>query len=237
VLKLTAETPEIIKGIYSIKEGQELNTFYMAKSAGVDPSNGQQLYWAFETDEEGNKIEGTEYVTSDRTKALSSKYYLGSRIPTLYGSISTDLTFKGFDLSVLTTYSIGGKVYDSLYSGSMNVLYVNNTWNRNALRRWQQPGDVTDVPRIEIGGTSIPTDRYLIDASYFAVKNITLGYTFPRHWMSKVGITGLRVYTSVDNLALFTHLDGMDPQYNFSGSNNYTYATNKTWSFGLEVKF
>ena len=237
VLKLTAETPEIIKGIYSIKEGQELNTFYMAKSAGVDPSNGQQLYWAFETDEEGNKIEGTEYVTSDRTKALSSKYYLGSRIPTLYGSISTDLTFKGFDLSVLTTYSIGGKVYDSLYSGSMNVLYVNNTWNRNALRRWQQPGDVTDVPRIELGGTSIPTDRYLIDASYFAIKNITLGYTFPRHWMSKVGITGLRVYTSVDNLALFTHLDGMDPQYNFSGSNNYTYATNKTWSFGLEVKF
>ena len=237
VLKLTKETPEIIKGSYSIKEGNELNTFYMAKSAGVDPSNGQQLYWAYEKDEDGNMIAGSEYVTSDRTKALSSKYYLGSRIPDLYGSISSDFTYKGFDLNVLTTYSIGGKVLDQLYYSSMNVSYISNTWNRNALRRWQKPGDITDVPRIELGGTSIVTDRYLIDASYFAIKNITLGYTIPSYLVSKAGLSGVRLFTSVDNLALFTHLDGMDPQYNFSGGTNYVYASNRTWTVGLEVKF
>ena len=237
VLKLTKETPEIIKGSYSIKEGNELNTFYMAKSAGVDPSNGQQLYWAYEKDEDGNMIAGSEYVTSDRTKALSSKYYLGSRIPDLYGSISSDFTYKGFDLNVLTTYSIGGKVLDQLYYSSMNVSYISNTWNRNALRRWQKPGDITDVPRIELGGTSIVTDRYLIDASYFAIKNITLGYTIPSILVAKAGLSGVRLFTSVDNLALFTHLDGMDPQYNFSGGTNYVYASNRTWTVGLEVKF
>ena len=89
----------------------------------------------------------------------------------LYGSISTNLTFKGFDLSVMTTYSLGGKIYDGLYSGSMNPLYVSGTWNRNALRRWAKPGDITDVPRVQLGTQGAASDRYLIDASYFAIKN------------------------------------------------------------------
>lgn len=235
VLKLTKESPEIISGIRVIKEGYELNTYYMAKSAGVDPATGAQLYWVYDKDENGNIV--NERISDDYAKAANSKYYLGSRIPDLYGSISTDLSWKGIDLSVLTTYSIGGKIYDGLYAASMNATYSTNTWNSNALRRWQKPGDITDVPRIEIGGQYTTTDRFLVDASYFAIKNITLGYTLPKLWVNKIGLSNVRVFTSVDNLALFTHLDGMDPQYSFGGSTDYTYAPNKTWSVGLEVKF
>ena len=235
VLKLTQESPEIISGIRVIKEGYELNTYYMAKSAGVDPATGAQLYWVYDKDEKGNIV--NERISDDYAKAANSKYYLGSRIPDLYGSISTDLSWKGIDLSVLTTYSIGGKIYDGLYAASMNTTYSTDTWNSNALRRWQKPGDITDVPRIEIGGQYTTTDRFLVDASYFAIKNITLGYTLPKLWVNKIGLSNVRVFTSVDNLALFTHLDGMDPQYSFGGSTDYTYAPNKTWSVGLEVKF
>ena len=84
VLHLTKESPEIISGIRIIKEGYELNTFYMAKSAGVDPQTGAQLYWAYDKDENGNIT--NEYITSDVAKASTSKYFLGSRIPDLYGS-------------------------------------------------------------------------------------------------------------------------------------------------------
>ena len=174
----------------------------IAKSAGVDPATGAQLYWVYDTDKNGNKI-GEDYITSDYSKANNSKYYLGSRIPDLYGSISTDLTWKGIDLSILTTYSIGGKIYDSLYAGSMNNMYYNNTWNVHALRRWQKPGDITDVPRIEIAGSYATNDRFLVDASYFAIKNITLGYTLPKAWMQKARLGSVRVFASVDNLALF----------------------------------
>lgn len=66
VLKLTGETPEIIDGIYSIKEGLPINTFYMAKAAGVDPATGAQLYWVYDTDDEGNMI--NERVSSDYEK-------------------------------------------------------------------------------------------------------------------------------------------------------------------------
>lgn len=235
VLKLTGETPEIIDGIYSIKEGLPINTFYMAKAAGVDPATGAQLYWVYDTDDEGNMI--NERVSSDYEKAAKSKYYLGSRIPDLYGSIGTDLSWKGVDLSILTTYSIGGKVYDGLYSASMNNMYYNNAWNEHALRRWQKPGDITDVPRIEIAGKSTTNDRFLVDASYFAIKNITLGYTLPKAWMQKVKLSSVRVFGSVDNLALFTHLQGMNPQYNFSGETSYSYSPNKTWSLGVEINF
>ena len=237
VLKLTNESPEIVKGVRIIKEGYELNTFYMAKSAGVDPATGAQLYWTYDKDDDGNMIEGTERITTDYADANNHKYFLGSRIPDLFGSLSTNLSYKGIDLSVMTTYSIGGKVYDSLYRGAMEVQYATDTWSTNALRRWQKPGDITDVPRIEIGGSYAANDRYLIDASYFAIKNITLGYTLPRTWMTKIGLSNIRVFTSVDNLALFNHLDGMDPQYNFSGSTDYVYTPNRTWTFGFEVKF
>ncbi len=235
VLKLTAESPEIIRGIYSIKEGNPLYTFYMAKSAGVDPATGAQLYWIYDKDENGNIT--NERVSSDYAAAANSKYYLGSRIPDLYGSIGTNLSWKGIDLSVLATYSIGGKIYDSLYTGSMNNQYYNQTWNKHALRRWQKPGDVTDVPRVEVGGRYTANDRFLVDASYFAIKNVTLGYTLPKAWLNRAKLNSVRVFGSVDNLALFTHLQGMDPQYNFTGQTDYSYTPNKTWSLGFEINF
>lgn len=235
VLKLTSSTPEIINGVYSIKEGYPLNTFYMAKSAGVDTETGAQLYWVYDKDKQGNIT--NEHISSEYNKAANSKYYLGSRIPDLYGSFGTSLFWKGVEFSILTTYSIGGKIYDSLYASSMDVMYYNQNWNRHALRRWQKPGNVTDVPRIEVAGSNTITNRFLVDASYFAIKNITLGYTLPKDWTNKAKLGSVRIFGSVDNLALFTRLQGMDPQYNFSGQTAYSYTPNKTWSLGFEINF
>ena len=96
VLSLTKESPEIISGIYSIKEGMPINTFYMVKSAGVDPATGAELFWTYDKDENGNITK--EYVTSNYNKANTTKYYLGSRIPDLYGSVGTNLSWKGIEL-------------------------------------------------------------------------------------------------------------------------------------------
>ncbi|MDY6293189.1 MAG: TonB-dependent receptor [Bacteroidales bacterium] len=235
VLKLTNESPEIISGIRVIKEGMPIYTYYMAKSAGVDPATGAQLYWAYDKDEAGNITR--EYVTDDYSTATKCKYYQGSRIPKLYGSIGTDLSWKGLSLSILTTYSLGGKIYDGLYESGMDLWYMSSTWHKNQMRRWQKPGDITDVPRVEIGQSYAANDRFLIDASYFAIKNITLAYSLPKAWMHKIGIDAIKVFASADNVALFTHLNGMDPQYNFTGGTNYDYSPNKTYTIGLEVNF
>ena len=197
VIKLTKEAPELLSGVRIIKEGLPIYTYYMPKSAGVDPTTGYSLYWAYEKDEDGNMIEGTEFVTMDRDLAANCKYYQGSRQPDIFGSLGTDFSWKGLTLSVLTTYSLGGKVFDSLYQSDMNLWYLSSTWNKNMLRRWQKPGDVTDVPRASIAESINNTDRFLIDASYFAIKNITLAYALPMSWVSKLGMTGARILSSV----------------------------------------
>lgn len=235
VTKLTAESPEILSGNYIIKEGLPLNTFYLRKSAGVDPATGKQLYWVYDVDENGKRV--NERISDSYSEASSCRYEMGSRIPDLYGSIGTDVSYKGFNLSILTTYSIGGKVLDNMYYNSMNLSYLSSTWNKNVLRRWQKPGDITDVPRVGIKENVHVTDRYLINASYFAIKNITLSYTLPKSLVSKASLGGVKVYGSFDNVALFSHLDGMDPQYNFSGGTTYSYSPNKTLTMGIEVNF
>lgn len=235
VLKLTGGTDEILSGIRSIKVGMPIYTYYLSKGAGVDPETGLPLYWA--VDDEGN-----EYKTDDNDEANANKFYQGSRIPKLYGGIGTDLTWKGLSLSILTTYSLGGKVYDGVYADLMMGLNNgNSTWHKDVLKRWRNPGDVTDIPRIQLDDyrswPEVASDRYLIDASYFAIKNITLSYTLPRTITSKIGLQGAKVFASGDNIALFTHLKGMDPQYNFTGGTNYDYSPNRTYTIGLEVNF
>ena len=237
VIKLTKEAPVLTYGVRVIEEGKPIYTYYMNKSAGVDPSTGNALYWAYKKDENGNKIEGSDYITDSYSGAANCKYYLGSRQPDLFGSLGTDFSWKGLTLSVLTTYSLGGKVYDSLYASDMDLWYLSSTWHKNMMRRWQKPGDITDVPRATIAGSMLNTDRYLIDASYFAIKNITLAWALPNAWINKLGMTGARIFGSVDNLALWTHLDGMDPQYNFSGDTNYDYSPNRTYTVGIELNF
>ncbi|MBQ3827638.1 MAG: SusC/RagA family TonB-linked outer membrane protein, partial [Prevotella sp.] len=238
VQKLTAESNQIASGNYIIKEGYPLYTFYMPRSAGVDPATGQQLYWAYESmDDDGNVV--GEYITTDYSKASASRYFSGNRIPDLYGSIGTELKlFDCVDLSILTTYSIGGKILDSRYTASMMNLYYGNTWNTNILRRWQNPGDVTDIPRVEVAGNVVTTSNYLVNASYFAIKNITLGYTLPKRYARKAYLESVRLYASFNNVALFSHLKGMDPQYNLHGvGTNYSYVANKNFTIGLDINF
>ncbi|NLK80001.1 MAG: hypothetical protein GX281_04720, partial [Bacteroidales bacterium] len=76
-----------------------------------------------------------------------------------------------------------------------------------------------------------------IDASYFAIKNITLGYTLPASAAKKMGVSLLRIYITLDNMTMFNYLNGMDPQYNFSGSTDYVYSPNKTYTIGLNLNF
>ena len=69
------------------------------------------------------------------------------------------------------------------------------------------------------------------------IKNITLGYTFPKNWLSKMEISALRLFLTADNIAMFNHLDGMDPQYNFTGSVSYSYTPSRAIVAGIDIQF
>lgn len=236
VLKL-ADDDQIISGSQIIKEKEELYSYYLVRSAGVDPTTGRQLYYAYNVDANGKKIPGSEYITSDKNKASSSREIMDSRIPKLYGSVTNSVTYKGFDFSLLLTYSIGGKMIDGVYNEMMAPLYVGQVRHKHTLRAWQKPGDVTDVPRLSQTEQTLTTDKDLVNASYLAIKNITFGYTFDKKLLGRSGIEMLRLFFTADNTATFTHLKGMNPQHNFSGGTDYVYAPNRIFSLGLDMKF
>ena len=243
VLSLTGGQDVITSDIRVIEVGRPIYTFYLPKTAGVDPATGKQLYYAYWTqtvNDEGTLVNTRcdEYITDNVAMATLSKYYHESREPKLFGSIGSTFTIlKNIDVSFLTTYSIGGWVYDGLYNGSMYVQYAGNNWHKNAKRRWQKPGDKTDVPMLEVGGSYATASNSLIDASYFAIKNITVGYTLPKRWLKKIDIESLRIYATLDNIAMFNHMDGMDPQYNFTGSVAYSYTPSRVIAFGIDLNF
>ncbi|EKE04565.1 MAG: hypothetical protein ACD_20C00049G0002 [uncultured bacterium] len=230
-----ADKPEITSGNYIIKEGEVLNSFYVPRSAGVDPATGYQLYWVWDT---VDGVKGEEYVSSSMTKAAASRVIAGNRMPAFFGSISNDFKiYKNLDLSILCTYSIGGKVLDGLYSNLLDPLYQGNALSAHLSRAWQKPGDITDIPIPQLSANTQTSDRNLINASYFSIKNITLGYSLPSKWMKSIGIQNLRLSMVADNIALFSYLKGMNPQYNFSGGTDYVYTPTRSISMGLDITF
>lgn len=136
VLSLTGGQDVITSGIRVIEVGRPIYTFYLPKTAGVDPATGKQLYYAYWTqtvNDEGTLVNTRcdEYITDNVAMATLSKYYHESREPKLFGSIGSTFTIlKNIDVSFLTTYSIGGWVYDGLYNGSMYVQYAGNNWHK-----------------------------------------------------------------------------------------------------------
>jgi TonB-linked SusC/RagA family outer membrane protein len=226
---------EIISGTKKLSEGHSIYDFWLRGWAGVDPSDGSALYYKEIKDSEGN-VTGTE-TTKDQNAA--SYYYSGSSIPDIYGGITNSLSYKGFELSALVTYSVGGKMYDSNWAGLMHPGSFGTAWSTDILDRWQKPGDKTNVPRLQNSYTAAfsPASRYLTNASFISLRNVTLSYSFPLSIASALDMSMLRVFATGDNLGLISKRKGMDPQQSFAGTADFTYVPSRIISFGVNLTF
>ncbi len=226
---------EIISGNKKLSEGHSIYDFWLREWAGVDPVDGSALYYKDIKDIDGN-VTGRE-TTIDQNAA--SYYYVGSSIPDIYGGITNSVSFKGFDFSALVTYSLGGKMNDSNWQSLMHTGAFGSGWSTDILNRWQKAGDVTNVPRLQNSYTAATaaSSRYLTDATYMSLRNVTLSYTFPVSISKALDMSALRVFASGDNLGLFTKRKGMDPQQSFAGTADFTYVPSRILSFGVNLTF
>lgn len=260
-----ADNNEIITGNYIIREGAPVYSFYLPESAGVDPATGDKLYWVwnnadmdaagdFVKNDDGNIIDANgnvcnakdengdpvfRYISSNQEKALGCKRICGNRIPAIYGSWNNEVQFGNFDFSLMSTYSIGGKIYDSVYRGLLYSTYFGQAGHVDRQKAWQKPGDITGIPRIDRKGIYDinVTDDELDSASYFAIRNVTFGYTFADKALQAANIQSLRLFFTADNLYLLSARKGLDPQYNFTGGTGYVYTPSRTISLGVDLKF
>ena len=226
-------------GLYWRKLGGSLYDFYVKEYAGVDPENGKPLYNKYLTDENGNETGEIELV-SDIAQA-SYRQTGKSSIPDFVGGFSTTVEAYGFDLTVQTAFQLGGYVYDSNYAGLMNSGDAGQNFHKDMFNRWTPSNTNTNIPALgyQIQTQSINqgnyVDFYLTDASYFSLRNITLGYTLPKNLLKKAGIEKLRVYLTGDNVWLQSKRKGLDPRMYFDGSTKLGYSAVSTYSIGLNL--
>lgn len=234
-----------INGSKRWEEGRSRFDFFLYRTAGVDPDTGDQLYYVYEDNDNGDSVpvldgDGNHETTNDWQD--TQRAYTGdSSIPDLLGSISNSISYKGFSLDFLITYGVGGKILDNAYASMMVSSSYGRSQHPDILDAWREPGDITDVPRLEIGDQTLvqtQSDRFLTDASFWSLRNISLGYSFNEKITEPLGLDNLRISITGENLYLKTKRKGLDPQYNIAGTpsgNDFNPA--RIFSFGLNVGF
>ena len=204
--------------------GHPLGEFYINRYAGVNPANGDALWY----DKDGNITNELR----DEDKVLVGKTYIAP----WQGGFGTAFGWKGLSLTAQFSWVADRWMLNNdRYFDESNGRFATYNQSRRLLNRWKQPGDITDIPRH--GEYTEFDSRLLEDASFLRLKNLNLSYSFPAELLKKTRIIrGLRVYAQAQNLLTFTNFSGLDPE---GTTNLYAaqYPMSRQFTFGLDLMF
>lgn len=226
-----------------IKPGEDVDTWYGTEWAGVDPATGDPLWYT--TNENGERV-----TTNSYSEASKHQVVLGKMSPDFYGGFSTSLSWKDIDLSAVFGYSVGGKIFNydrTMYDSDGAYVNYNQMNLKDGWSRWEKPGDIATHPRAFYSNntnSSRGSSRYLEDASYLRLRNLTVGYTFP---FKIPQVQRVRVYFSGENLFVLSGFSGIDPELPAEVGSDYKagsvgvaispYPQTRKFMFGLNVTF
>jgi hypothetical protein len=226
------------------REGEPLGVFYALEYAGVDPENGDALYYVNEQNEDG-EIVNPEATTNDPNAA--NRVVIGSPQPDFVGGFGNTLSYKGVQLRFLFSFDYGSEIFD----GGGEFKTANGRFRDNQhisqLDAWEEPGDQTDVPepRLFENNGAAESSRYLYDASYIRLKNVNLSYDLPTRLVQKLSVSNARIFVTGQNLLTFTDYRWWDPEANadaFSGNLGfgnefYTAPQTRSVTGGIQLSF
>jgi TonB-linked SusC/RagA family outer membrane protein len=234
ITTMPKESKEIIDGTKKLKEGSSLYDYWLREYKGVNPETGVAEYRAISFVPSNSRITASGDTLTNNI-ANARFWYNGTSIADLTGSVNTSLSYKGFSLTALMVYQLGGKIYDGAYASLMGSGY-HNAKHVDLLKRWINPGDVTNVPRMDNGRTAdfnAASDRWLIDGSFMNIRTVTLSYRLPKSVTSKLKIDNGQVYMSGENFLMLSRRSGMNVQQNFGGTTSNVYSPAKSLVLGI----
>src|SRR5688572_10454330 len=219
-----------IRSLNRVEVGHPIGAFHTLRYKGVNPETGDAIY---------DDTNGDGDVTSD------DRVIVGSPHPDYTGGFTNTLSFKGFDLRAFLQFNRGNEVFNAIrIFADDGGYYFDNKLRDSYVRRWQKPGDKTDVPRLSYDGTSGARDvssRFIEDGSYLRLQEITLGYALPQWLSRRSGMENTRVFVSGRNLKTWTDYTGYNPDVNSNGASSnislgtdfYAYPLARSVTFGL----
>lgn len=247
--KVTNVQGQIIEGgvrsMNRVMEGQPIGVFFTREYAGVDPNNGDALFYKNTKNSDGSIDRST--VTNSGYNS-TERVVVGNPNPKFIGGITNTLSYGGIDFSIFFNGVAGNDVnfYGVGQYSSANGIYEDNQ-TTDQLNAWTPENRNTDVPqaRYLITNGSQPSSRYIFDGSYLRLRTLSLGYTIPKNLTERLKIDRVRVYFSAMNLATFTKYKGWDPEVNSDtftsnfaqGNDFYTPPQPRTILFGVNIGF
>ena len=230
VVKLSTDEP-IEYTFQIIEEGRPYTQFKMKEYAGVDRETGKPLWYLNET---GNE------TTSDYNAA--AKRYVGDADPNVLGGFGTNLRWKDIDFGLSFNYRLGGKVYNSGAAFTGFGMAFRTPLEDVALNSWTEENKDAKYPQYiykDPYNATSTSSRFLYSGDYLRISNLTLGYTLPKKWTTKILIQRLRAYISVDNLYTFTASDfvGYNPETSANGVIAWQYPATRTFIGGIQLTF
>lgn len=226
-------------------EGRDIDSWYMRKWVGVDPANGDPLW---------EKIDNGVVSTTNNYNSATLQF-VGTATPKYAGGFSSNMNYKNFFLTATFAYSKGAFAYNSgreLFDSDGAYPYYNQIILRDDWSRWSPDNPNATHPRLVYnGGTNSnkTSSRYLEEASYLRMRNITFGYRVPQKFAQKLKIKAIDAYVSGDNLWTATKFSGVDPESalypgirkagndNVDGNATSSYPAPKRFTIGLNVSF
>ncbi|PIF05603.1 MAG: SusC/RagA family protein [Draconibacterium sp.] len=246
--EITSIPDPFVDGSKRWSKGHSIYDFWLRKFYDVDPQDGATRFhvWEDVVDKNneviGSKLSyddnGNPVLTKDRNEA-NYGYVGASAFPKLFGSIGNTFSYKGFSLSALLSYSLGGKMLDGIYR-NMLVSTVGESYHPDVKNSWRNPGDVTQFPRLQYSEPDLyaTSDFFLISSDYLNIRNVTLSYDFSPNTLTNWGLGQLSVFITGENLYMFTARKGMNPTYNFSGTQSGSaYNPSRSVILGFSLQF
>lgn len=215
ILSLPASYEKRINGLFRYETGKSIYEYFFRGFLGVNPENGSGMY--------------TPTVDGENRRNF------GNPIPDWYGGVNNVFTYKNLSLRVMTTYQIGGQMYDEDYQRLTNLGVPGRALHVDMVTRWQKPGDITTINKLIENGGSVASSRMLLKASYLNIKVAALTYNFDKKLAKRIGMSNAKAYLNGENLLITTARKGADPTRSYTGIAGYHYAPARIISLGLNL--
>ncbi|RPD40590.1 SusC/RagA family TonB-linked outer membrane protein [Chitinophaga barathri] len=226
------------------RNGGNLYEFYMPRWLGVDKETGAPLWEVLEKDADGKVISSS--ATSDYASATYQE--VGSALPKLQGGLTSTWKYKNIGLRVNAYFLSGNKVFSNSLRFVMNdgmEPYYNQIVLPDGYSTWTKPGDDATEPSPQNAANATETStRYLKDGGFFAIRNIALSYDLPNAWVHRIGLDGVTLSVTADNVYTFTDFLGQDPattitsgSFVMPGVSDFKYPNNRQYLFNVNIRF
>lgn len=224
-------------------EGEPIGTFFTAEYAGVDPANGNALWYKNTKNTDGSIDRSTTSVYTQAQRVV-----VGKALPDWTGGMTNTFSYKGFDLSIFINGQLGNEInfYGVGRYSSANGRFEDNQ-TVDQLNAWTPDNRNTNIPeaRLFFNNGAQPSSRFIQDGSFLRLRTVTFAYNLPKSILSKAKINNMRVYVSAQNLATLTKYTGWDPEVNADdvvsniaqGYDFYTAPQARTITFGINLGF